>query len=632
MPPKTRKSDKDKKTGTDDPAQGDASYSTPPRSNSSGTQSASPFNNQKGIDTSIFDASDEDFNSWIKPVCEEDLSEEQFHQVAVDVEAMLDACHLFMKCKSNMKPETWKKLRRTIEQRLVRVGCAIGHLDAPYIRVLFTKLHEAIDFNDASPAMLFKNKCFNIITKMLLFTNTKSADTNSAQKRADRIAKNKKAFYPEKLGKAADLFLFLQTLELECKRVPHWETVVTFQNSNTGSCKLYDFFTFMNDQSIMKSMNSNKWQFDKEIKEGSLTLYMSTWSSLSKPLQKEMSVFKDDIDFNGSKLLVYIINALRPEITVLRSEAMDYIGKLQTTIEDQKWDLLSIIPDLNIHVQTLINVGDSLDLVHTNIVGALGKCTNTNFSHDVLHWTSNNKNHDSKSGKKTIKFLKACITYVHAAIRKNSWEFAIPATYDKTTKKRKADDDDLALSSFQAEKKTKSNDTKDQGKELKALRSELKQTQNSLKQVRANYAKGGGKQNPQREKQRPAPKLRNFGNFDITDPIQYGENAFFKNITEWMKFVRGESIVKEQAVHGFNVNNNKGDIQTWFWCKHCNKCGNHREEVCKRKNKDKNKHRIQNKSYPAPVMAQAAILNQTIDDDKSDNSINNIGSYSEDDE
>lgn len=628
--PGSRRSSRQNKTSDaqaeDDPALGNGKVNaptTPPKSTSSKSPPLSPLPSGDDVDPFIYEASDDDFNDWIRPLSEDNLSEVDFHQIIDDVQAMLDATHSLIKNKDKFHQKELKRHKKTIEVRLIRTGCAIGHLDSHHIHLLYERLFDGINFTDSTPQMLYKNRCLTVLTKMIIFTGTKTKHSDTEQKKADRILKNKKAFYPERLASATDLFLFLQTLELECKRIPHWDEVITFKDPAGISHKLYDFFSFINDPTIVASMNKCKWSFSKSLQEGCLTLYMSTWSSLSKSLQSEMSVFKDDIDFNGCKLLVKIINALRPEIAVLRTQAMNYITALNETLVKEKWDLLSIIPDLTYHVQTLINVGDSLDLVYTTIYGALSKCKNTHVNHDIIHWESTNKQVDSKCGKKTISFLKECLSFVHDAIRKNTWEFATPATYSKSKKKRKADDSDLALSSFQADKKTKTEDGKAKDKELKALRSELKQTKNTLSQVKANYANQSSQNTNRGGKPQPTLTTKSYGNYNAFDEVQYGENAFFKTPEDWMNFIRGTNIDRAQASKGFSVTNNQGQSQIWYWCKHCSRCGNHQDSKCKRANNPKKIHKKggTKKAYPAPALiASPAIIGHqaSADDDEND--------------
>ncbi|GFH58525.1 hypothetical protein CTEN210_15001 [Chaetoceros tenuissimus] len=235
------RSDKKTETAVDTDSSNGAGVTTPPRPTSTGSQ-LSPLPNGKQVDPFIFDASDATFNSWIKPVCDQELSEEQFHDITADVETMLDTCFHLMKSKSSMTKEDWQKKAKIIEHRLIRIGCAIGYYDAHSVRLFFTRIHEAVDYHDASHAMLYKTKCVHTLAQMILHSHTKSSDTDSTQKKADRISKNKKAFYPDKLSNAADLFLFLQTLELECKRVPHWEAVVTFHDPNKSTVKCTQSF------------------------------------------------------------------------------------------------------------------------------------------------------------------------------------------------------------------------------------------------------------------------------------------------------------------------------------------------------------------------------------------------------
>lgn len=627
----------------DDPAFGNGepkAPGTPTKSTSSKSPPLSPLPSGDDADPFIYEASDSDFNDWIRPLSEDDLSEVDFHQITEDVQAMLDACHSLVKSKDKIPPKELKKHKKTIEARLIRTGCAIGHLDAHHIHLLYERLFDGINHTDSTPQMLYKNRCFTVLTKMIIFTGTKTKHSDTEQKKADRILKNKKPFYPERLTTASDLFLFLQTLELECKRIPHWDEVVTFKDPAGITHKLYDFFTYINDPTIVDSMNKSKWTFSKSLQEGCLTLYMSTWSSLSKSLQSEMSVFKDDINFNGCKLLVKIIHALRPEIAVLRTQAMDYITALNETLLKEKWDLLTIIPELTYHVQTLINVGDTLDLVYTMIYGALSKCKNTHVNHDIIHWESTNKNVDPKCGKKTISFLKECLSFVHDAIRKKTWEFATPDTYSKSKKKRKADDSDLALSSFQADKRSKADGDKAKEKELKALKSELKQTQNTLNQVKANYAKQANQHNNNGgTKPQPTITTKTRGNYDAFDEVQYGTNAFFKTLDDWTNFIRGNNIDRAEAAKGYSVTNNEGKSQIWFWCKYCSRCGNHPDSKCKRVNnakKIKGKGGSKKQAYQAPVLiASPAILGHqdSADNDDDDTQLKSTlgGSYSDTD-
>lgn len=67
-----------------------------------------------------------------------------------------------------------------------------------------------------------------------------------------------------------------------------------------------------------------------------------------------MSIFKSEVNFNISSLLLHVINALRPEISEMSQESKEYIEKLDTTVSNSNWDLLSIIPKLHdVKVQTL---------------------------------------------------------------------------------------------------------------------------------------------------------------------------------------------------------------------------------------------------------------------------------------
>ena len=616
---------------------GDTVPSTPTKSNSSHNPPHSLAPSGDTANPFIFEATDADFNTWIRPLSEDDLSEVEFHQIVDEVLAMLDASHFLVKSKDSYSKKELAKHKKTVEHRLICIGCAIGHLDSQEVQLVYERLHESVNHSDPSPPMLFKNKCLTTITKMILFTGMKSKVTDSEQKRADRMSKNKKSFYPEKLAKASDLLLFLQALELECKRVPHWEECITFKAPSHKKSKLYNFFRFINDSLTITAMEKCTWATSKSCKdEGYLTLYMATWSSLSTSLQHEMSTFKEEINFNGSKLLVKIISALRPEISVLRNQAMDYIGALDETCKSANWDLLTIIPTLIQHVRTLINVNDSLDLVWTKVFGAMSACTNTHFQHHIMQWNTNHQHEDPKSGKKILKFLKKCLSYVHDSIRKTSWTFATPSTYTKKKGgKRKVDESDLALSSFNAEssKKAKSEDKSSQSKEYKALQAKFKQTENTLSQVQANYAKqktaktGGGKQ--QERSHQPGPP-KHKGNFNPFDENQFGGKATFKDESSWMNFIRGTTLDKAHAKNGVSVYNADGKRQIWFWCSHCNKCGNHKEEYCKRKNNPKKvKQRSYDQAYPAPITASIAAVGETETDKDDIINTSDLGSYSE---
>lgn len=329
----TRQNPKKTTTGSDaedDPAIGNGGQnipSTPTKSNSSKGPPQSPAPSGDTANPFIYDASDKDFNTWIRPLCEDVLSEVEFHQLVNEVLGMLEACHFLIKNKNTFNKKELAKHKKTIEHRLIRIGCAIGHLDHQEVQLIYERLHDSINHNDATAPMLFKSRCLTILTKMILFTGLKSTHTDTEQKKADCMAKNRKAFFPEKRAKASDLILFLQALQLECKRVPHWEDCVTFKASFHKKYKLYDFFTFINDSLTVGNMEKYKWATSKTCKEeGYLTLYMSTWSSLSPSLQHEMSTFKEDINFNGCKLLVHVISALRPEISALQQRWMNGIA------------------------------------------------------------------------------------------------------------------------------------------------------------------------------------------------------------------------------------------------------------------------------------------------------------------
>ena len=95
-------------------------------------------------------------------------------------------------------------------------------------------------------------------------------------------------------------------------------------------------------------------QTSNKLDEGYLTLYMSVWSYLSKSLQHEISSFKKDIDFNGSRLITRLIKALHLEISVMSTWSMSYITNFEKTIVQEKWDLLKLLPDLAVHVRILI--------------------------------------------------------------------------------------------------------------------------------------------------------------------------------------------------------------------------------------------------------------------------------------
>ena len=626
---------KETESKTDDPgsSSGDQTPTTPPRSNSSGSKVKSPKKGGDPINPFIYNASDGEFDAWFNGSFDIILTEDQTIELADDIGSMLDAAYEVVKTNTN----TANQDKKTIEHRFVRIGVAIGNLDGFQVHLIYNRLAASINWTAMTAPMWYKVRCLGILTQMMLFTSVKSKESDSAQKRADRISKNRKPFYPEKLEKAQDLFLFLSALEIECKRVPHWDTVVTFTDPQKQERKLYNYREWMNHETTIHTLPTYNWPSSKKLDEGYLTLYMSVWASLSKSLQHEMSTFKKDMNFNGSKLIARIIEALRPEISVLRTRSMDYVTSFEKTVVKEEWDLLKVLPDLADHVRVLITVGDTLDLVYTNVYGTLCKCTDAQFNHDVMHWNTKHQGVSSKSGDKILNFLKACVGFVHDSIRKGSWTLATPSTYKKTapTKKRKSDDADLALSSFPADKKSKSTDD---AKELKALRVELKQQLNQNKQLKANLAKSKGTQRYGKDGKLLRPRDRDRtnkhkkgsgNNFDPFGDDQYGPHATCKTLDDWNGFIKGTNHNTETAKTGVNVTNNKGHIQKWFWCSNCNKMGSHDDAHCKRRKS--NQTRSDGADLELRAQAASLQLNQEAESEEEEHSDSRpLGSYSED--
>ena len=76
-----------------------------------------------------------------------------------------------------------------------------------------------------------------LIDSLAIQSSGSDDDHEKEQKKADRIKKNKTAFYPGKLSHASELRPFLRSLMLECARIPMWERCVKFEHKITSSYK-----------------------------------------------------------------------------------------------------------------------------------------------------------------------------------------------------------------------------------------------------------------------------------------------------------------------------------------------------------------------------------------------------------
>ncbi|GFH59546.1 predicted protein [Chaetoceros tenuissimus] len=141
-----------------------------------------------------------------------------------------------------------------------------------------------------------------------------------------------------------------------------------------------------------------------------------------------MSIFKSEVNFNGSSLLVHVINALCPEISEMSQESKEYIEKLDTTVSNSNWDLLFIIPELHDHIKCLVQLNSpSMDSTYTCIYSVFSRCKDAHFKHRIMTWNTHHEK-DKNHGAKKLKFLKSCVTYVHKSISMNSWILGKPAT------------------------------------------------------------------------------------------------------------------------------------------------------------------------------------------------------------
>ena len=420
------------------------------------------------------------------------------------------------------------------------------------------------------------------------------------QKKSDRIKKNRTAFYPSKLSHACELGPFLLALKVECHRIPMWNRCLGFTH-NTGTTyktneKLYTYLKFHNDASCVKSMES--FDFHTANEEACFSLYLSTMASLSDDIIEELELYKDEYKFNGPALLVRLIHMLSPALQEIRLATSNYFDNILDTMVESKWNILAKAPEIRRKFHQRRNAGGSTEDIFGKVTDAFAHCDDDAFKSHHSNFLQNHPN-PKPNGDTVLEYLIHASKVTKKLIKHGTWNCAIPKHHDKASapksKKRKANDDDIAA--FAAS-------TKKLKQEYEAKLKSRDNTINQLKQKQANISeKRSDKKRPGPSKSvkppeiaKPAPTKQQDTSSNGRAPRglysnvftseYYGKDCYCKTKEEWIKFVTGtglkDSDKKTASRHGFDITTKHGEY-TWFWCKHCNQMTGHKSFNCKNK-------------------------------------------------
>lgn len=435
-----------------------------------------------------------------------DLAYDRMLSLLDTVEGILKA-EVDLSCKTAGPNETQEELDKwiaTAKSRRNKLAMAISSQPLNTVRAFKESLNNKIDWdNIGTPnALEYAKLCVVFVGSLVdngdSFNSAKSEESiEKEQKKADRIKKNKTAFYPKKLSHASEIGPFLEALKLECMRIPMWKRCVSFAHYIPHKTKehLYDYLTFHSDASCVKSMLKHDFHNHKESEEeGYFSLYLSTIASLSDEIVEEISVFKDEYKFNGAALLVRLIEMLGPELQEIRLETNTFFDNLLTKLQKSKWDILSQTPLIRDKLTERKNAGGSTEDLWSKVTNAFSHCDDAAFKTHHSQFLQNNPSPNA-DGSTVLKYLINAQKVTKRLIREGTWKCAVPVHHDKTkatSKKRKSDDSDIAA--FAAS--------------TKKLKAELKAKENTIKQLKGTTAVPAEKNNPQKDRKRDKEKQR----------------------------------------------------------------------------------------------------------------------------
>ena len=395
-----------------------------------------------------------------------------------------------------------------------------------------------------------------------------SDDNEKEQKQADRIKKNKTAFYPSKLSHASELRPFLNALMLECKRIPMWERCIKFDHQITSTYKtkekIYDYLKFHNDHTCVASMKKHTYTIHDD--EACFSLYLSVMASLSDEIKEEISLYKDEYELNGPALLVKLIDMLSPSLQEIRLSTGSYFDNLLEDLRKSKWDVMTKAPEIRKKIHERRNAGGSTEDLWSKVTNAFAHCDDHAFKSHHSQFVQKNPS-PKPNGDTVLQYLFHASKVTKKLILESTWKCTIPKHHDKssapTSKKRKADDSDIAAfaatkkikAEYEAKLKAKDNTIK-QLKDKAALPAIPTQKGKSRKQGKTTPAPAPAptpRETPREETSRRKAPPGMYSKFSSKE--FYGDSCTYKSIQEWTDFVSGAMM---------NQKKKKGAIQKWM--------------------------------------------------------------------
>ena len=233
--------------------------------------------------------------------------------------------------------------------------------------------------------------------------------------------------------------------------------------------------------------------------EACYSLYLAIMASLSDEIIEEISLYRDEYKLNGPALLVKLIEMLSPSLQEIRLSTGRYFDNLLEDLRKSKWDVMTKAPEIKEMVNKRRNAGGSTEDLWSKVTNAFAHCDDHAFkSH---HSTFVQKNPSPKSnGDTVLQYLFHATRVVKKLILEGTWKCTIPKHHDKSaapaSKKRKADDTDIAAFAASSKKMKQEYEAK------------IKAKDNTIKQLKDKAALPSEVKKPKthREKQTKAPR------------------------------------------------------------------------------------------------------------------------------
>lgn len=519
-----------------------------------------------------------------------------------------------------------KMVNTLTQQKLTRV---VMVKDGILGRVQFPLPNDPTKVAHASLCMQFTS---SLLDSLAIQSTGSEDDHEKEQKKADRIKKNKAAFYPAKLSHASELRPFLRALMLECERIPMWDRCVKFDHQLTNTYKtkekLFAYLKFHNDSSCVESMTKHNFHLHDD--EACYSLYLAIMASLSDEIIEEISLYRDEYKLNGPALLVKLIEMLSPSLQEIRLETGRYFDNLLEDLRKSKWDVMTKAAEIKDMVNKRRNAGGSTEDLYSKVTNAFAHCDDHAFKSHHSQFVQKNPS-PNPNGDTVLEYLFHATRVTKKLILEGTWKCTIPKHHNKSnapaSKKRKSDDADIAAfaasakkmkQEYEAKLKAKDNTIK-QLKDKTALKSDVKTT---TKPPKSKHPKAPGApratEPPGPSQGRPPKGM--YSKFVSKE--YYGENCTYTNQKDWRDFVTGDLLTHEQkkiaSKHGYSVQTTHGQF-LWFWCATCGRMGGHKSLNCKNR---------EHTSGPAPSAyvatapptKKAKIEEESVDDGEVDSS------------